>query len=53
LYSKFEDDDDLDEVDFDDALGDDDTEDADADADINIVLGDILFSDKIKGEENI
>jgi hypothetical protein len=53
LYSKF--DDDLDEGGIDDELGDDDTEEAATSAavDITIVLGDILFSNKIKGEENI
>ena len=54
LYSKF-DDDDLDEGGIGDELGDDDTEEAATSAavDITIVLGDILFSNKIKGEENI
>jgi hypothetical protein len=48
LYSKF------DEGDVDDALGDDVEDVAAAPApDITIVLGDILFSDRVKGEENI
>jgi hypothetical protein len=52
LYSKF-DDEDFDDGDIGDTLGEDAAAEGAVVIDIDIVLGTILLSNKIKGEENI